>query len=103
MREWQRVEATMEDPDIAFGVDVDADRLAPLAAVHLNWHLGPAFHEQVRIGERGGPVRLGLCSDAHKDHGRDAQEQRRLDSFHTRHRFLLQQNTSYTTAAQRAV
>ena len=48
MREWQRVEATMEDPDIALRVEVDADRLVPVLWRDLP-QLGVATFGQSRL------------------------------------------------------
>ena len=46
------VEAAVEDPDVPVRVAVDADRLAPPAAIHVRREVRPLVDQPVRVGER---------------------------------------------------
>ena len=66
----------MEDPDVAAGVQLRADQLAPLAAVHLRWQRGPALDKPVRVWELELPAALGvhgLRRHAHSGEHRHAE------------------------------
>src|SRR5262245_51715302 len=48
-----RVEAAMEDPNIAVAVDMHPDDLAPTAAIHALGQGRPAFDKTIGIGQLG--------------------------------------------------
>src|SRR5260370_319293 len=65
------VETTMENPDVAVAMDMNADDFAPAAAIHA-WGQGrPVFHKAIGIGEVGwiGILRLlGACCRCQAGH-----------------------------------
>src|SRR5438128_659245 len=75
----------MENPDVIFRVDMDADHFSPLAAVHALWKRGPAFNQPIRIGQFGwlGVHGFTLLSQTAKHE--DRQKRRQKTEFHWTH------------------
>src|SRR5262249_49194019 len=69
-----RVEAAMEDPDVALRIEVGPDQLSPATTVQPGWNGRPAFHEAVRVGQLWS---LSLWRSGCRDddrHGADGSE-----------------------------
>ena len=74
------VEAAVEDPDAAVGIELHADELAPAAAVHVRRQGRPVLDQPVRVGELELPAALaglGLGSGGQQDAGGNGPRQRR--------------------------
>ena len=53
------VEAALEDPDVAAGVQMHPDDFSPVASVQAFWKRRPALDQAIRVGQLGW---LGGCS-----------------------------------------